>query len=162
MLLLTSALLSAAYVLQQPTGFVHQRGAPARAAPCVATATMQEYATLGQVLSKPWPAGWETDELVVVDPVPRAQAKMGELVRFEGGSTGVLVMERCGLYFAAMLDGDAANSRQRVDQLGEQLAVQRAADAAWGGVYDHLGRPADQAVEHRGWPAGHRLLGWQI
>ena len=141
--LMTALLVTTPAYLLLPSCFVPQQGPAARAAPCAATATVQESATLGHVLASP-----VGDELVVVDPLQRAQAKVGELVRIGGGGTGVLLMERCGLYFAARLDGEAgaAGSRERVDQMGEQLAVQRAAGAAWGGGYDHLGRPMDAAA----------------
>jgi hypothetical protein len=134
------ALASASYVLQPTRSVLHGGSRRLRVAPC--KAVEKEF---GTVCSD---SGLAADELLCIKPrIMQGTADLGELVSFEGGGTGVLVMERCGLYFAAPVGGDiTAAGKQRVEQLGEQLAVQRTADQPWGGVCDYLGRPIEQSV----------------
>ena len=134
------ALASTSYVLQPTRSVLHGGSRRLRVAPC--KAAEQEF---GTVCSD---SGLAPDELVCIQPrVMQGTAKLGELVSFEGGGKGVLIMERCGLYFAAPVEGDTTSGKQRVEHSGEQLAVQRTADQPWGGIFDHLGRPIEQSVK---------------
>ena len=134
------ALASTSYVLQPTRSVLHGGSRRLRVAPC--KAAEQEF---GTVCSD---SGLAPDELVCIQPrVMQGTAKLGELVSFEGGGKGVLIMERCGYYFAAPVEGDTTSGKQRVEQLGEQLAVQRTADQPWGGIFDHLGRPIEQSAQ---------------
>ena len=52
-------------------------------------------ALLGKVLSV------TNDGLVSIQPEDRELAKVGVMLRYDNGGTGVILAERCGLYFAA-------------------------------------------------------------
>jgi len=134
------ALASASYVLQPTRSVLHGGNRRLRLAPC--KAAEKEFGTLAS------DSGLAPDELLCIQPrIMQGTAKLGELVSFEGGGTGVLIMERCGLYFAAPVEGEATTAgKQRVEQLGAQLAVQRTAEQPWGGICDYLGRPIEQAA----------------
>lgn len=94
---------------------------------------------LGQVVST-----GALEGLVVVKPESRELAKVGALLAFGGGATGVIVSERCGLYFAQALEGNVPAVDETATLLPRNLTVpawDAAAGAAWGGVHDHLGVP---------------------
>ena len=139
-MLVCVALASASYVLQPTRSVLHGGNRRLRLAPC--KAAEKEFGTLAS------DSGLAPDELLCIQPrIMQGTAKLGELVSFEGGGTGVLIMERCGLYFAAPVEGEATTAgKQRVEQLGAQLAVQRTAEQPWGGICDYLGRPIEQAA----------------
>ena len=83
------------------------------------------------------------DGLVSIKPERRELAKIGKMLRFGNGGTGVIVAERCGLYFAASLDGSTPAANEQVELLPRNLTVATwdGDDASWGGLHDFLGRP---------------------
>ena len=64
--------------------------------------------------------------LVTIKPEARELAKVGTLLSFGGGATGVILSERCGLYFAATLDSAMPSVSQPAVLLPRNLTV-----AAW-------------------------------
>lgn len=92
------------------------------------------------------------DGLVSILPEDRGSAQVGTMLKFGGGGTGVIIAERCGLYFAAALDGVAPTTDQEAVLLPQNLTVagwNRDADA-WGGPHDYLGRPTTDGVAKAG------------
>ena len=147
MLSLTASLL--AYTLQPttPHAAVAARHLRVAAPPQAVAAAPPGRESLGRVLrlgERELPQG-----LVVIEPAERAESSVGELVRFgEAGGTGVLLAERCGLYFAARLDDDeppAGSGSDGALLLGAQLELGWTPDDGWGGVRDHLGRRIEGA-----------------
>ena len=109
-----------------------------------------ESTLLGKVVS-------EEAGLVVIQPEARAEAKIGTLVNFGSGASGVLLFERCGYYFATALSPGAVHLSASVDLVGANLAIPgwSEGEGAWGGVYDYLNRPCNDAAA-AGDPAADR------
>jgi F0F1-type ATP synthase alpha subunit len=89
----------------------------------------------GQVLS-------DTDGLITIQPEKRELARVGSMLRFPNG-LGTIISERCGLYFAACIDGEAPRASEEVMLMARNLTVPAwdGATASWGGLHDYLGRP---------------------
>ena len=109
-----------------------------------------ESTLLGKVVS-------EEAGLVVIQPEARAEAKIGTLVNFGSGASGVLLFERCGYYFATALSPGAVQLSDSVDLVGANLTIPgwSEGEGAWGGVYDYLNRPCNDAAA-AGDPAADR------
>lgn len=87
---------------------------------------------LGQVTSS-------KDGLLVISPEARAEAKIGTLLAFGGGATGVILFERCGYYFAGVLQGKQPKPSETVTLLDTNLSVPVFRDGSeWGGECDFL------------------------
>ena len=86
---------------------------------------------------------WADNGLVAVKPEARGQARVGSLVRFSSGALGVLIAERCGMYFAASVEGGLPAEAETTELLDANLTVAAwdGKDATWGGAHDSLGRP---------------------
>ena len=82
------------------------------------------------------------DGLIAIQPEARELAKVGSMVRFDSGCTGVLIAERCGFYFAGAIDGAPPAEAEQAVLLPRNLTVSAWSgdDEEWGGVYDFLGR----------------------
>lgn len=95
-------------------------------------------ALLGVVLSG-------CDGLITIKPERRELARVGTMLRFGGGGLGAIVAERCGLYFAASIEGEMPCSSEEVTLLPSNLTVPTwdGSAATWGGLHDFLGRPVD-------------------
>mmetsp|Transcript_9183 Transcript_9183/g.20068 ORF Transcript_9183/g.20068 Transcript_9183/m.20068 type:complete len:329 (-) Transcript_9183:481-1467(-) len=85
------------------------------------------------------------DDLAVIAAEPAAEAAAGSMLSFDGGARGTLLFERCGLFFAALLDGSAADDGEAVCLAGGNLtcAAPALSDEAWAGVFDALGNRVD-------------------
>ena len=83
-----------------------------------------------------------SDGLVAIMPTDRELAKVGVLLRFDSGSLGVIISERCGLYFAGTLEGSLPAKDEEVTLLPRNLTVAPwdGDPASWGGLHDYLGR----------------------
>mgnify|MGYP000847412899 CR=1 FL=1 len=116
--------------------------APATAARAVfaedTTSSSSEANLLGRVVST-----GSLEGLVVVRPESRELARVGSLLSFGGGTTGVILAERCGLYFAKATDGMPQVDEPATLLLRNLTVATHDADAsvAWGGVYNYLGEP---------------------
>ena len=73
---------------------------------------------LGEVLSSN-----VDNDLVVVRPEARELARVGTLLAFGGGGRGVVIAERCGLYFAKALDGALPQAADSVVLRPQNLTV---------------------------------------
>merc|ERR1740129_1830558 len=95
---------------------------------------------LGKVQAMP------LDGMVAIRPEARELAKVGTMLQFRAGGTGVIVAERAGIYFAAALDGKLPKLSEEVVLLPRNLTVAAwDGDAmSWGGVHDYLGRPISE------------------
>ena len=116
--------------------------APTPRARCAraAVADPADTSLLGQVLAV------SSDGLIAIQPEERELAKVGVMLRFGGGTTGVILAERCGLYFAGALDGAPPAADEPAVLLPHNLTVPRwdGDEASWGGVRDYLGRRAGE------------------
>ena len=82
--------------------------------------------------------------MLVIEPERRAEAKVGSLLAFGGGATGVILFERCGYYFAAALNGEVPVKSESVRLLPASLTIPGwSEDDAWGGVCDCLLQDGD-------------------
>ena len=109
--------------------------AVATAVPTTPASSDSPLQTLGEIVSC-------EDDLVVIAPAARAEAPVGALLELGGdGAVGVIVMERCGLYFAARLQGAAPAADAPARLLATNLSVAVPADGEWAGVRDYLARP---------------------
>ena len=87
------------------------------------------------------------DGLLSIRPERRELAQVGTMLGFSGGGSGVIIAERCGLYFAASLSGGSPEVSEAVTLLPANLTVAAwdGSDASWGGrgrgggrVWGHL------------------------
>jgi len=100
--------------------------------------TIADSCVLGQVV-----AAGAIQGLVVVRPEARELARVGTMLSFSGGGYGVIIAERCGLYFAKALN-DMPQCDERATLLPRDLTIpawDTDAPTVWGGVYNHLGEP---------------------
>ena len=128
----------------RPASVRATRTAP-RAVLAEETVLINRSALLGQVVSV------STDGLISIRPEARELAKVGETLQFDGGSVGVIVAERCGIYFAGSLQGGPPAESETAVLLQQNLTAAPWDGGAetWGVVCDFLGRPtrvADAAL----------------
>lgn len=99
-------------------------------------------ALLGQVSSV------TKDGLIAILPENRELAKVGVLLRFGGGSLGVIISERCGLYFAGTIEGTPPAKDESATLLPRNLTVAPwdGRPASWGGLHDFLGRRVGESA----------------
>ena len=97
---------------------------------------------LGHVLSV------SHEGLVAIQPTERELARVGVMLRFSGDGLGVIVAERCGVYFAGSLEGPLPVAQEAAVLLARNLTVPAwgGDTASWGGVYDFLGRRVGAAA----------------
>ena len=96
-------------------------------------------ALLGEVLSI------DAAGLITIKPQDRELARVGALLSFDGGGVGVIVSERCGLYFASTVEGAIPQASEPATLLPGNLTVAVDDDAPWGGLHDHFGVAAAAA-----------------
>ncbi len=85
------------------------------------------------------------DELLVLKSAPGAAPSPGQVftINAKGAAPkgrAVVLFERCGLTFAAQLDGPPAALDDVASESDERLAAADGGDA-WAGAFDHLGAP---------------------
>ena len=84
------------------------------------------------------------DELIIIEPSYRGEVSAGALVSFASGGKGVVLFERCGLYFGTQLEGSPVSPSDSVKLLtGANLTIDSPSE--WSGAGDYLGRPLEGA-----------------
>lgn len=143
LLLLLGSLVSCGltYSLRPPAGRVMQRMTQQSLYIARAVAAEPETdSTLGEV------AASTASGLLVIAPERRGEAKVGTMLAFSGGATGVILFERCGYYFAASLSGAFPAKSECVELLPTNLSIARWEEgSAWGGVFNYLMSDAGSA-----------------
>ena len=134
--LLTSLVMTSALMLH-PAMRSQTRVTPRATIAVLSEAATADSVLLGKVQATP------LNGVVAIRPEARELARVGTMLKFGAGGTGVIVAERCGLYFAAALDGNVPKTSEEVSLLPRNLTVVGwdGDVASWGGVHDFLGRP---------------------
>ena len=89
-----------------------------------------------------------SDGLISIHPRDRELAKVGTMLDFGGFGTGVIISERCGMYFACSIGNTALPQvNSKVMLLSQNLTVpidpEDSMLAAWGGIHDYMGVPME-------------------
>ena len=88
--------------------------------------------------------------LVVVRPEARELIRIGALLSFGRGGTGVVLAERCGLYFAKAMGGTVPTVAESVSMINMNMTVhawEPIDGNEWGGVVDYLGGGDTQVAQ---------------